>query len=485
MTTSENTVNSAELLAHFPSEIQVDPALVRQHTLTSAKCLVVIDDDPTGSQTVSGIPVITKWGIEDFDWALAQGTGAIFVLINSRAEDVETAVNLNTLAVTNALASAKKLGIELSFVSRSDSTLRGHFPAETDAIAAALKANGQPGNAAILMIPAFPRAGRVTVGGVHYLRVGEQLVPAAKTEFAKDASFGFKNSILANYVEEKTQGRVKSSEVHNISLNTIRSTPEQISKELLALPAGSISSVDAVTENDLRQFCLGVAQAESEGASFLFRTGPTFVGAWIGQKDYAPLDQEELHGSAHSDAKGGLIVIGSHVAQTNLQLEQVRLANPNIREVEISPEMALHRTFFEVEANDIVDELLEILKTQNVILRTSRKLVTGTTAEESLAISRKISDAVSTIVNRLLKKSPPRFVIAKGGITSNDVASKGLEVSHAIAVGPLLPGIVSLWRPIDGVAVGMPFVVFPGNVGDEKALAEVVARLSSANEKST
>lgn len=473
------SISYSDALIGFPAEIEVNPDEVHESSLSTKRCLIVIDDDPTGSQAVSGIPVVTNWQVEDFDWALTQGHSAIFVLLNTRAEDESTARRLNTEAVTNALISAGKLGIDVSFVSRGDSTLRGHFPAETDAITAALAKAGQPQNHATLLIPAFPGAGRVTINGVHYLKTGEELTPVGLTEFAKDASFGYHNSNLAEYVEEKTHGSVSAQSVFNLDLHLIRSSPDQIASTLLALPKGAIASVDAVTVNDLRMLALGLAIAAKSGASFLYRTGPTFVAAWVGQRDYEPISALELKSTQQQALMGGLIVIGSHTALTNAQLDQVRADFAGIEEVELTPVIAMSANFNSVEANQVASSLLETLKTRNVILRTSRKLITGSTAEESLAISRQVSNAIAEVVNRVLKKQPLKFVIAKGGITSNDVASKGLEVRHAIVVGPLLPGLVSLWRPVDGVAVGMPFVVFPGNVGDQFALAQIVSKLSN------
>jgi hypothetical protein len=43
----------------------------------------------------------------------------------------------------------------------------------------------------------------------------------------------------------------------------------------------------------------------------------------------------------------------------------------------------------------------------------------------------------------------------------------------------MLPGIVSLWEPVDGPAAGIPYVVFPGNVGDDRSLLGVVRILSA------
>jgi uncharacterized protein YgbK (DUF1537 family) len=118
------------------------------------------------------------------------------------------------------------------------------------------------------------------------------------------------------------------------------------------------------------------------------------------------------------------------------------------------------------------------LRNCDVILHTSRLLIKAGDPAESLRIARTVSAAVVAVTNKTLKAFPPRFVIAKGGITSSDVAARGLEIRRAIVRGPMLPGIVSLWQPVDGPAKGIPYVVFAGNVGDENSLTQVTRKLS-------
>ena len=129
--------------------------------------------------------------------------------------------------------------------------------------------------------------------------------------------------------------------------------------------------------------------------------------------------------------------------------------------------------------DETVDTVVAALRGGDVIVHTSRLLIKTSDAAESLRIARTVSAAVVAVVNRTLKTFPPRFVIAKGGITSSDVAAHGLEIRHAIVRGPMLPGIVSLWEPVDGPAKGIPYIVFAGNVGDDQSLADVTRKLSN------
>jgi uncharacterized protein YgbK (DUF1537 family) len=88
-----------------------------------------------------------------------------------------------------------------------------------------------------------------------------------------------------------------------------------------------------------------------------------------------------------------------------------------------------------------------------------------------------VSAAVTEVVRGALP-ARPAWVVAKGGITSHDVAVRGLGIRRATVLGQLLPGMVSVFRPIDAApeVVGTPYVVFAGNVGDETTLASVIDR---------
>jgi uncharacterized protein YgbK (DUF1537 family) len=118
------------------------------------------------------------------------------------------------------------------------------------------------------------------------------------------------------------------------------------------------------------------------------------------------------------------------------------------------------------------------LSRSDVLLYTSRTVVHGRDAADGLAIGRMVSAALSRTVRHVLA-AHPAWVIAKGGITSHDVALHGLGIRRAEVAGQLFPGMISLFRPIDAApdAIGMPYIVFAGNVGDDQALAQVVAIL--------
>ena len=480
----------AEVLAAYPAEVRIPAGLVADAVASasaaSPRMLVVLDDDPTGTQSVADLPVLTRWDVEDFIWAFGQSKPAVYVLTNTRSLDPAEAAARNEDVVRNALAAAG--GLRLGFVSRSDSTLRGHYPLEPDVIAATVAEVSGEKTDGVVLVPAFPDAGRVTIGGVHYMRgTGEDagtLIPVSETEFAKDATFGFTNSNMAKYVEEKSQGRFAADSVIVLDLNIIRaSTDAQATANAIAdaiAPAtGSTPIVaDIVSENDLRALSLGLEEAERRGKKLLYRVGPPFGRARIGQEIRAELSGAEAYAGNTPSTAGGLIVVGSHVGVTTRQLKALTEQHSAARIVEIDVEKLLGESA-DAYLDQTVDTVVDALHGGDVIVHTSRLLIKTDSPAESLRIARTVSAAVVAVVNRTLKTFPPRFVIAKGGITSSDVAAHGLEIRHAIVRGPMLPGIVSLWEPVDGPAKGIPYIVFAGNVGDDQSLADVTRKLSN------
>ncbi|AOT03154.1 four-carbon acid sugar kinase family protein [Arthrobacter sp. U41] len=497
----ESELFEADVLAAFPAEVRI-PARTVAAALESAaesspRMLVVLDDDPTGTQSVADLPVLTRWDVADFTWAFSHRINgrrpdAVYVLTNTRSLDPDEAAVRNADVVRNALAAAAlEIGLRLGFVSRSDSTLRGHYPLEPDTIAATVAAVSGEVTDGVVIVPAFPDAGRVTIGGVHFMRgTGEdkgKLTPVAETEFARDASFGFANSELAKYVEEKSKGRFPAESVIVLSLDVIRAAGQdgdpQVSAKAIADAIDSATDstpivADIVTENDLRALALGLEEAERRGKKLLYRVGPPFVRGRIGQEIRAELSGEEAYAGNTPSEAGGLIVVGSHVGVTTRQLKALVEQHGAARIVEIDVERLLGGTA-DGYLDEIVRTVVESLRSADVILHTSRLLIKTDDAAESLRIARTVSAAVVAVVNRTLKTFPPRFVIAKGGITSSDVAAHGLEIRHAIVRGPMLPGIVSLWEPVDGPAKGIPYVVFAGNVGDDQSLVQVTRKLSN------
>jgi uncharacterized protein YgbK (DUF1537 family) len=477
------------LLADQPPVLDVGANL---DEVRKGRRLVVLDDDPTGTQTIADLPVLTSWTVADVQWALQQPTTGFFVLTNTRSLSEADAAERNR-QVVNALDRTASLE-QVSYViaSRSDSTLRGYFPLETDVLAEELAARGIVVDG-VIVCPSYVEPGRLTVDSVHWARIAEGMIPVSHSEFAKDASFGYRNSDLRDWVEEKTAGRIPREEVATITLTDIRvGGPERVYEILVDLHNGQPVVVDTVEDADQQVVVLALLRAEAAGKNFIYRIGPSFVRARTGQRATPPVDAQRLRKifSAQSPdpdetrpaTKHGLIAVGSHVGLTTRQLDQLR-DRGKIIELELDVQTLLDDSARDRHVNDVAGQAATVLRNNDadsdIVIRTSRTLVTGSDAASSLVIARTVSAALVGTVREIVNQIRPSFVLAKGGITSSDTATEGLGIRRAWCRGTMLPGIISLWEPVTGLAQGIPYIVFAGNVGDDDALAAVVDTLRS------
>ncbi|MER7480850.1 four-carbon acid sugar kinase family protein [Streptomyces sp. NPDC126510] len=471
-------VPEAAVLEGLPPVREVSAAEVAAR-ISGGPRLVVLDDDPTGTQTVADVPVLTSWTVDDLRWALRQDSAVFFVLTNTRSLSAEDAAARNREVVRALHAAAASEGTGYVLANRGDSTLRGHFPLETDVLAEELTSLDGKAPDGVVLVPAYIEAGRLTVGSNHWMRTADGLLPVGTSEFARDATFGYRSSSLPEWVEEKTGGRVPADEVLRVTLDDLRGGgPAHTARLLSSLRGGRTAVVDAVCDDDLRVLALALAEAEGNGMRLLYRVGPSFVRARAGQAGRAPLTPAELR-PPRGDAPHGLIVVGSHVALTTRQLDRLR-ERGGIAEYELDVALLLDEERCDAHIAEVATAAAGALDSADSVIRTSRVLVTGADADDSLAISRRVSAALVEAVRQVNAARRPAFVVAKGGITSSDTATHGLGIRRAWARGTLLPGIVSLWEPVDGPAAGIPYIVFAGNVGGADALADALDLLRSA-----
>jgi uncharacterized protein YgbK (DUF1537 family) len=449
-------------------------ARVQTAVAESGRKVVALDDDPTGVQTVHDVAVLARWDAEKLAAELADPAPLFFILTNSRALPEDRAAALNREIAGNLLDATRKSRTPFVIASRSDSTLRGHFPAETDALAEAL--GGIDG---VLICPAFFEGGRITAGDIHLVRDGDQFVPAAETEFARDATFGYSARTLPGWVEEKTHHRIKTADVASLTLEEIRrGGPERVAARLRDARHRQPIVVNALDYPDLWTVVLGLLQTEAEGKRFVYRTGASFVRARAGIDARPLLRRNELLGANAPRPARGLVVVGSHVRRTTEQLQRVLLA-PETTGIEVAVRELLHgdddRAREVTRVRRQVDDALEIGQTPVVF--TSRQVERPDGMEE-LVVARVVSDALVAIVRGIAAR--PDFVVGKGGITSSDIGTRGLGAERATVLGQMRPG-VPVWRlESESRFPSMPYIVFPGNVGEAETLAEIVTELIAA-----
>jgi uncharacterized protein YgbK (DUF1537 family) len=432
--------------------------------------IIVLDDDPTGSQTVHSCLLLTRWDVETLRIGLADASPIMFVLTNTRSLTPEAATS-----VTREVCRHLKVAIaaediqEFMIVSRSDSTLRGHYPIETDAIAEELGDFD-----AHFLVPAFFEGGRFTKSSVHYLVINGVPTPVHETEFAKDSVFGYQHSYLPDYVEEKTKGRIPAVKVERFLLGDIRASSRS---RLAKLHDNQCCVVDAENQADLNQFAADVLAIAATGKRFLFRSAASLLTA-LAKLPPQPIAAADMSKYMRSP-KAGVAIVGSHVQKTTEQLESL-LKAPNIIPVEIDVSRLLSDPASQSEiltqaALAQVQEAHDAGKT--AVVFTSRQELKFADISTRLAFGQSVSALLMAIVQGL--PTDIGFLISKGGITSNDVLSTGLNLPKARLLGQILAGCSVVCTPADHPRFpDLPVVLFPGNVGDANALVTVYSRLA-------
>jgi uncharacterized protein YgbK (DUF1537 family) len=432
--------------------------------------IIAIDDDPTGSQTVHSCLLLTRWDVDTLVQGLSDDSPLFFVLSNTRGMAAEKAAAVTREICVNLDRAMRQLageGLQVQpiVVSRSDSTLRGHYPVETDVISEVLG----PFDAHFL-VPAFFEGGRVTRDAVHYLEVDGKPVRVDQTEFARDSVFGFSTSYLPDYVEEKTGGRIPAAQVEHFSLDEVRG---DIAIRLEGLSGNACCVVDAESRDDLAGFAHQVLAAAANGKRFLFRSAASLLTA-LADLPAQPVAAAEMGRLVRGD-RPGVVLIGSHVDTTSRQLRHL---------MEHTDAVPLHvdLDLLEHSAQQLHDELIAQLDAAqraglNAVLYTSRGERQFADTHARLAFGQRVSAFLMGLVKALPREIG--FLISKGGITSNDTLSQGLALRSARVVGQVHPGCSVVLCPQDHPRYpDLPVVIFPGNVGGTDALTKVYNTLS-------
>ena len=428
--------------------------------------IIVLDDDPTGSQTVHGCLLLTRWDVATLKLGLDDASPLMFVLTNTRGMGAEEAATVTREVCQNLKRALIGFDRPVLYVSRSDSTLRGHYPVETDVMAEELG----PFDAHFL-IPAFFEGGRVTLQGTHYLRVDDKLVPVHETEFARDSVFAYQHSFLPQYVEEKTQGRIQADEVVRFPLEEMRVGSFD---KLMNLSDNACCVVDAEVQADLDLFADELLRAAEHGKRFLFRSAASLLTA-LAKLPSQPIPAEHMRQYV-KEGRPGVVVVGSHVKKTTAQLTEL-LKQAGVVAVEVDVNLLPEKL------TDLLAQVtgqVEAAHAQGLtpVVFTSRAERQFPDRQTRLRFGEQVSSFLMSMVHAFPKTLG--YIISKGGITSNDMLSVGLAISSARIVGQIHPGCSVVLTPSDHPRLpNIPVVIFPGNVGDEMALATVYNRLKS------
>lgn len=432
--------------------------------------LIVLDDDPTGIQSVHDILVITKPEISLIEEAFLDDNDMFYILTNSRAFNEKQTTEYHHDLMKMIIKVSKKTDIPFTIISRSDSTLRGHYPLETQIIYDEMTSSGMLIDGEIIC--PYLQDIRKTVNDIHYVLNDNEWIKVGDSEFAKDKSFGFKSSDLKEYVEEKTNGKYKAESCISISLDLLRNHDKNMIADILDNVCNyNKVIVNAENMEDLMAFVDGYELSKKR---FIFRCSASLVKCLGHITDIGFLTKEDcIDTSSH----GGIIIVGSHVKKTTDQLAYLMQHCENIEYVEFNQHRILDGTLADESerVSNIVNKLLKDDKV--VIVATKRERIDFPTDDKAkqLEWANEISEQLVKVLNRLEQR--PRFVITKGGITGNDALVKGLEVKKEWVLGQIIRnvGVVSC---LEGSKFyRLPVVVFPGNVGNNNSLYEVVNKL--------
>lgn len=402
--------------------------------------LVILDDDPTGIQTVSGCMLVTQWDDATIREAMNDSVPFFYILTNTRAmtrQQAETVVREAMEAVLRVNAEA---GHQLIFMSRSDSCLRGHFPLETDVMAQVLKEHDVSVMPKQPFCPAFIEAGRLTIDGTHYMKDGDRLIPVSETEFARDNVFHYSNSVLTEYIREK------------------------------GCNPDDYTIVNAQTYDELYAFAKSfLNEAEVAGGSAVIRCSSSLPKAMSDILCNNVTSASLFTPSTEQTDAPGVFIVGSHVQKTTRQLEQL-LTCDNVKGIELpineildTPDTLLNN----------VKEHIKLCASEGItpVIFTARKEVRIDDADKRQHLGQTVSDFLVRIVREL--PFTPSYLVAKGGITSHDILTHGLCVRSARVLGQILSGVPCI------MTRQFPYVIFPGNVGDVDALKQAQLKFTN------
>lgn len=468
----------SDVLDKYPSpDAEHINRMLRSEYQDFHKKIVVLDDDPTGIQTVHDVYVYTDWEEASINQAFTSKEDLFFLLTNSRSFSREQTIQVHTQIARRLAAASVKNNQGFFLISRGDSTLRGHYPLETAVLKDTLESEFGMKTDGEIICPFFKEGGRYTLNNIHYVKEGEFLTPAGNTEFAKDKTFGYSSSDLRDYVEEKSEGNFLREDCITISLEELRALElDRITEKLLSASGFAKIIVNAIDYIDVKIFCICLIRALRQGKNFIARSAAALPKV-LGQITDVPLlTQKDL--VADREDKGGIVIIGSHVKKTSDQLNALLESKKDLAFLEFNVNAYFLQGGLKAEVQRILEcaESL-ICSNKTVIIYTSRQLLAQDTADkdEILMASVHISDALTSIIRLLTVK--PRFIIAKGGITSSDVGTKGLLVKKALIMGQIKKGIPVWLTGAESKFPDTPYIIFPGNVGEVNTLREIVEEL--------
>ncbi len=437
--------------------------------------LVVIDDDPTGSQTVHDCLLLLKWDCSTLVKGFESQSNLFFILANTRSlseNDAKLTIEEICKNLKKVMAS-QTYTEEIIFISRGDSTLRGHNFLEPNALNSCLGPFD-----ATFHIPAFIEGKRLTINGLHFVDKN----PINQTIFAKDKVFGFKTSNVKNLLFQKSKSQINFEDIQNLFLSDMEILNDEennnVLKKLKNLKNNKHVIVDVENYSQLKKFS-SVIKKLTKQKKFLFRTAASFISAISEKKSVSHGETFFSNLRIRNKEKSflpGLIIVGSYVELSTKQLKNLlEISNCNPIELDVVE-------FFKINSSENNQKRRNLLKNKFLkeirfsfekgrtpVVFTSRKFM-------SLNYSQQINfyNSLACFIAELVAdlKYEIGYLISKGGITTNVILSNGLNANYVYLEGQILTGISVVTCKLKNNE-RLPIVTHPGNIGSEDSLVNI------------
>tara|TARA_Y100001968_G_scaffold333366_1_gene395766 strand:- start:270 stop:1637 length:1368 start_codon:yes stop_codon:yes gene_type:complete len=447
--------------------------------------IVVLDDDPTGSQTVHSCHLLLSWDISTLREGIRNQTDLLFILANTRVLTENKLIERIKIIANNLKEALRLEGIkydDLLFISRGDSTLRGHGFLEPKLIS-----NELGPFKAVFHIPAFFEGGRKTINGIHFLND----IPVHKTIFSQDPRFGFSTSDLTEWLLYKSSGEILPKNILRITIDMLNSSKinlfdnkkNQLQDFLCNLKQQHHVIVDANKKEDLEILVNNIRSLKSK-KNFLFRSAASFINA-ISGVDSKIISSKEIYYLKAKDSLGnckpGIVIVGSYIKLSENQLELL-LKQKSWKGLELSVskfESIFFGTSSKMLLNEMKSELISqgreiLLKNYNLVLYTSREIISLTTELKQVDFEIALAKFMAVISSEL--SCFAGFFISKGGTTTNTFLVDGLKAKSVYLHGQIMPGLSLVYAKTEKNS--FPVVTFPGNLGNDEMLLQACQIMS-------
>lgn len=377
-------------------------------------------------------------------------SSVVVVDTESRSDSPEVAYE----KVVSTIIEFQKAGCDLIY-KKIDSTLRGNIGAELDAILDTQDVG------TVVVCPAYPKAGRITIGGYHL--VHQELIQ--NTEIAEDAEFPIKESHIPTLLRQQSRYQVSSIEIADVMEGKL---PLMQAIKLHIADGDRILVIDAVSQHDLTTIASVMVDFESQ---------LIICGSGGLAEELSDVIQDV------SARTGNILVIAGSVRSVTAQ--QIARAQKQLKAhvIDIKVEQILTKNEHVMieETQRITQQTLKCYtKKQDVIIRWAESQKKAMEFFElgrlnkldDQVIRAQIGEILGQVTLKIMASIEIKGLILTGGETAFNVF-KSMDVVEVRVDNEILPGI-PLMQIVGGKFDKLPVITKAGAFGDSDALVQSI-----------